>query len=148
MVELPTSILDHFWDEPIMIGPFLISNLSPYSVKHFQPLCSSDYPIIYFLFYLSKSIARKTSTYHEDLFLAFRCSKLVRLVVVLLWLPLELLLFQWQGSLVVCRTIPEADFSGIEVYFPYSFPFNQKSLFQNCLFSCYSWVVFFSNSRN
>ena len=117
LVQLPTHIPDRLGDEPNILDLFLTSNPSPYTVKFFPNLGSSDHLLISAYSSISSnfSIERKRLWHFGD----ESWSDLRSYFFDLSW---NGYCFRGRGPSEWAELINEVILSGMEAYIPFSFP--------------------------
>ncbi|KAL7643214.1 UNVERIFIED_CONTAM: hypothetical protein RMT77_006505 [Armadillidium vulgare] len=123
LVQLPTRIPDRLGDEPNILDLFLTSNPSPYTVKLFPPLGSSDHLLISVSSSISSSLPqeRPLSTERKRLW-HFGAASWSDLRSYFFDLPWNDYCFRGKGPSECAERITEVILSGMEAYIPYSFP--------------------------
>ena len=84
-MQLPTRIPDRFGDEANILNYVLTSNPSPYTVKLYPPLGSSDHILISVSSSIFSSLPQeRPPRIEKETFVAFQCRKLVGLANTLI----------------------------------------------------------------
>src|ERR1700755_3139959 len=66
LVQPPTRIPDRLGDEPNMLDLFLTSYPSPYTIKLFPPLGSSDHLLISVSYFVSSSLSQERPRHRRE----------------------------------------------------------------------------------
>ena len=123
LVHLPTRIPDRLGDEPNILDLFLTSNPSPYTVKLFPPLGSSDHLLISVSCPVSSSLPqeRPAPSARRRLW-HFGVTNWSDLRLYFSDFPWNDYCFRGRGPSECAKRITEVILSGMEAYIPYSFP--------------------------
>ena len=122
-MQLHIRITDRLGDEPNILDLFLTSNSSPYTVKLFPPLGSSDHILISVSSSISSSLLqeRPPSIERKRLW-HFVAAIWSDLLSYFFDFPRNEYYFRGRDPSECAERITEVIFSGLEVYIPYSFP--------------------------
>ncbi|KAL7636546.1 UNVERIFIED_CONTAM: hypothetical protein RMT77_013321 [Armadillidium vulgare] len=123
LVQLPTRIPDRLGDEPNILDLFLTSYPSPYTVKLFPPLGSSDHLLISVSCPVSSSLPqeRPPPSARRRLW-HFGAANWSDLRLYFSDFPWNDYCFRGGGPSECAERITEVILSGMEAYIPYSFP--------------------------
>ncbi|KAL7640560.1 UNVERIFIED_CONTAM: hypothetical protein RMT77_008835 [Armadillidium vulgare] len=123
LVHLPTRITDRLGDEPNILDLFLTSNPSPYTVKLFPPLGSSDHLLISVSCPVSSSLPQERPPLSgRRRFWHFGATNWSDLRSYFSDFPWNDYCFRGRGPSECADRITEVILSGMEAYIPYSFP--------------------------
>ncbi|KAL7641293.1 UNVERIFIED_CONTAM: hypothetical protein RMT77_008431 [Armadillidium vulgare] len=123
LVQLPTRIPDRLGDEPNILDLFLTSNPSPYTVKLFPPLGSSDHLLISVSCPVSSSLPQeRPPPSARRRFWHFGATNWSDLRSYFSDFPWNDYCFRGRGPSECAERITEVILSGMEAYIPYSFP--------------------------
>ncbi|KAL7646845.1 UNVERIFIED_CONTAM: hypothetical protein RMT77_002101 [Armadillidium vulgare] len=123
LVHLPTRIPDRLGDEPNILDLFLTFNPSPYTVKLFPPLGSSDHLLISVSCPVSSSLPQeRPPPSARRRFWHFGATNWSDLRLYFSDFPWNDYCFRGRGPSECAERITEVILSGMEAYIPYSFP--------------------------
>ncbi|KAL7629919.1 UNVERIFIED_CONTAM: hypothetical protein RMT77_019962 [Armadillidium vulgare] len=123
LVHLPTRIPDRLGDEPNILDLFLTSNPSPYTVKLFPPLVSSDHLLISVSCPVSSSLPQeRPPPSARRRFWHFGATNWSDLRLYFSDFPWNDYCFRGRGPSECAERITEVILSGMEAYIPYSVP--------------------------